>query len=79
MEGTASSTTAEIYMQAHKRTAIYTSPYAPKDEEQFAHNVYFILKRKELENFFHHIIKPHQNITFTMEEESIGELAFLDI
>ena len=39
MEGPASSTTAEIYMQAYERTA--------------------------------------QNIKFTMEEESNGELAFL--
>ena len=31
-----------------------------------------------LENFFHHINDLHQNITFTMEEESTGELAFLD-
>ena len=32
-----------------------------------------------MENFFHHINNPHQNIEFTMEEESNGELAFLDI
>ena len=32
-----------------------------------------------LENFFHHINNPHQNIKRTMEEESNGELAFLDI
>ena len=29
-----------------------------------------------MENFFHHINKFHQNIKFTMEEESNGELAF---
>ena len=29
-------------------------------------------------NFFHHINNLHQNIKFTMEEESNGELAFLD-
>ena len=31
-----------------------------------------------LENFFHHINNLHQNIKFAMEEESSGELAFLD-
>ena len=31
-----------------------------------------------LENFFHHINNLHQNIKFIMEEESNGELAFLD-
>ena len=31
-----------------------------------------------MENFFHHINNFHQNIKFTMEEESNRELAFLD-
>ena len=31
-----------------------------------------------LENFFHHINNLHQNIKFTMEEGSNGELAFFD-
>ena len=38
----------------------------------------FILKCTDLENFFHYINNLHQNIKFTMEEESNGELAFLD-
>ena len=37
-----------------------------------------ILKRTHLGNFFHHINNLHQNIKFTMEEESNGELAFID-
>ena len=37
-----------------------------------------IVKRTQLENFFHHINNLHQNIKFTMEEESNGELAFLE-
>ena len=40
--------------------------------------IYSILKCTHLENFFHHINNLHQNIKFTMEEESNGELAFLD-
>ena len=31
-----------------------------------------------MEHFFHHINNLHQNIKFTIEEESNGELAFLD-
>ena len=46
--------------------------------EQFVDDIYFILKRTHLENFSHHINNLHQNIKFTMKEESNGELAFLD-
>ena len=41
-------------------------------------DVYSIIKRTHLETFFHHIKILHQNIKFTMKEESNGELAFLD-
>ena len=74
----ASSTTAEIYMQAYECTAITTALHPPKVWERFVDDVYSILKRTHLENFFHHINNLHQNIKFTMEEESNGELAFLD-
>ena len=78
MGGPASSTTAEIYMQAYERTAITTALHPPKVWERFVDDVYSILKRTHLENFFHHINNLHQNIKFTMEKESNGELAFLD-
>ena len=78
MGGPASSTTAEIYMQAYERTAITTALHPPKVWERFVDDVYSILKRTHLENVFHHINNLHQNIKFTMEEESNGELAFLD-
>ena len=72
----ASSTTAEVYMQADECTAISAALNPPKVWEQFVDDVYSILKRTHLENFFHHINKFHQNIKFTMEEESNGELVF---
>ena len=78
MGGPASSTTAEIYMQAYERIAITTALHLPKVWERFVDGVYSILKRRYLENFFHHINNLHQNIKFTMEEESNGKLAFLD-
>ena len=78
MAGLASSATAEIYMQANKRTAISTALHFPKVWEQFADDIYSISKRAHLENFFHHINNFHQNIRFTMEVESNGELAFFD-
>ena len=78
MGGPASSTTAEIYMQVHESTAISTALHPPKVWERFVDDVYSIVKHTHLENFFHHINNLHQNIKFTMEEESNGELAFLD-
>ena len=77
LEGQASST-AEIYTQAHEQTAISTTLRAQKVWERFVDDVYFILKRTHFENLFHHINNLHQNIKFTMEKESNGELAFLD-
>ena len=65
-------------MQAHESTAISTALHPPKVWERFVDDVYSIVKRTQLENFFHHIKNLHQNIKFTMEEESNGELAFLD-
>ena len=78
MEGAASSTTVEIYMQAYERTAITTALHPPKVWDGFADDIYSILKHTHLGNFFHHINNIYQNIKFTMEEESNGELALLD-
>ena len=78
MGGPASSTKAEIYKQARESTAISTALHPPKVWERFADDVYSIVKRTHLENFFHHINNLYQNIKFTMEEESNRELAFLD-
>ena len=76
MGGPASSTTTDICMEAYEHTAITTTGHPPKVWERFVDEVYFILKRTHLENFFHHINKLHQDIKFTTEEESNGELAF---
>ena len=50
--------------------------HPPKLWERFVDEVYSILKRTHLENFFHRIKNFHQR--FIMEEESNPELAFLD-
>ena len=72
----ASSTTAEICMQAHEHTAISTALHPPKVWEQFVDDIYSILKRTQ--NFFYYINNLHQNIKFFMEEGSNGEVALLD-
>ena len=70
-------TLTEIYMQVHESTAISTALHPPKVWERFVDDVYSIVKRTHLKNFFHRINNLHQNIKFTMEEGSNGELAFL--
>ena len=79
MGGPAYSITAEIYMQADERTAITMALHTPKVWERFVDGVYSIFKRTHLGNFFHHIKNLHQNVKFTLEEESNGELVFLEI
>ena len=66
MGGPASSTTPEINMQAYERTAVTTAMRPPKVWERFVDDVYSILKRSHLDNFFHRI-NNLQNIKFTME------------
>ena len=45
---------------------------------QFVDGVYCNLKHTHLKIFFHHSNNLHQNIKFTIWNESNGELAFLD-
>ena len=66
MGGPASSTTPEINMQAYERTAVTTAMHPRKVWERFVDDVYSILKRSHLDNFFHRI-NNLQNIKFTME------------
>ena len=65
-------------MQVYEGTAITMALHPPKVWEWFVDGIYSILKHTHLENFFHHINNLHQNIKFTMEEESNGELAVFD-
>ena len=65
---------SSYYMQSHEHTAISTVLHLRKVREQFFDDVYSILKRTHLENFFHHINRFHQNIKFTMKEENNGKL-----
>ena len=64
MGGPTSSTTSEIYMQAHENIAISTALHHSKVWERSVDDVYSILKCTHL---------------FTMDEESNGELSFLGI
>ena len=64
-------------MQAHEQNPISTTLHSLKVWQQFVDDVHSIVKRTHLKNVFHHINNLHQNVKFTMEEKSNGELAFL--
>ena len=61
--GPASSTTSEIYMQAHEQIATQRHCTLQKVGKNLL--MTFILKGTHLENFFHDISNIHQNIYFT--------------
>ena len=65
------------YFPFNEVTTISIAVQPLKVWERFV-NVYSILDSTHFENVFHHINNLHQNIIFTMEEESYRELAFLD-
>ena len=52
MEGPTSSTTPEIYIQAHEKTLISTALHRPRVSEQFVDNVYSFLNVITWKTFF---------------------------
>ena len=77
MGGPGYSITAETLMQTQEQTAVSTVLHPARVWERFADGVFSILKRYALGKRFPSHQNLHQDITFTMEEESNGELAFL--
>ena len=71
-------TTQYKYGNSNLPIYFFTALNPPNFWEQFSDNVYCILKRTHLEKIFYYIKNRHQNIKFTIEEQSNGELAFLD-
>ena len=65
-------------MQAHEHTVISLTLHSPNIWNQFVDDTCSILRHIHLENFIHHKNNLYQNIKFTMEGKSNGELAFLD-
>ena len=65
-------------MQPHQEVAMSTAQHHPKVSDKFVHGVYSILKGAVLEKYLHHISNLHQNIYFTMEEESNEKLVLFE-
>ena len=61
-----------------KKTALSTRLNPSKVWELFVGDVYSIFKCIHLEKVFHHFSTLLHNIRFTIEEETSGELSFLN-
>ena len=78
MRGPASSIVAEIYMISTETTAITTADTLPRIWERHVDDVFYILRRCNLEQFFQHINSLHPKTKFTMEKEENSSIPFLD-
>ena len=57
-------------MQVRQGTAVTMALHPPKFWERFVDDIHSIIKRTNLKIFLYHINNLHQNIKFTIEEES---------
>ena len=78
MGGPASSIVAEIYMISIETTVITTADTPPRIWERHVDDVFSILRRCNLEQFFQHINSLHPKTKFTMEKEENSTIPFLD-
>ena len=77
VKGLPFSTTDGIYVQADEQTARSMVLNPSKVWERFIDDVYSILKHKYFQNFPITSRIFIKKLSFTMEEESVGELSFL--
>ena len=78
MGGPASFIVAEIYMRSIETTAITTADTPPRIWKRHVDDVFSILRRCNLEQFFQHINSLHPKTKFTMEREENLTIPFLD-
>ena len=78
MGGPASSIVAEIYMISIETTAITTADTPRRIWERHVDDVFSILRRCNLEQFFQHINNLDPKTKFTMEKEENSTIPFLD-
>ena len=78
MGGPASSIVAEIYMIFIETTAITTADTPPRIWQRHVDDVFSILRRCNLEQFFQHINSLHPKTKFTMEKEENSTIPLLD-
>ena len=78
MGGPPSSIVAEIYMQATEMTVLTTTSHPPKVWEHHVDDVFSIIQKSNLHDFFQRINSLHTMTKFTMETEQNSQLPLLD-
>ena len=78
MGGPPSSIVPEIYMQATETTALTTTSHPPKVWGHHVDDVFSIIRKSNLHDFFQHINSLHPKTKFTLETEENSQLPFLD-
>ena len=76
--GQPSSIVAEIHMQATETTALTTTSQPPKIWERHVDDIFSIIRKSNLHDFFQHINSLHLKTKFTIETEQNSQLPFLD-
>ena len=65
-------------MQATETTALTTTSHPPKVWERHVVDVFSVIQKANLHDFFKHINSLHPKTKFTMETEENSQLTFLD-
>ena len=69
---------AEIYMQGTETTALTTTSHPPNVWERHVDEIFSIIQKSNLHDFFQHINCLHPKTKFTMKTEENSQLPFLD-
>ena len=69
---------ANLCMEAIEEMAINTTPVLPKVRKRYVDESFCIIKRNAVDSFHNSLNGIDQHISFTIEEESNNQIAFLD-
>ena len=78
MGGPPSSIIAEIYMHWTETTALTTTSHLPKVWQRYVDDVFSIIRKSNLHDFFQHINSLQPKTKFNMKTEQNSQLPFLD-
>ena len=69
---------ANLYMEEIEERAITNTTYPPKEWDRYAEDVFCIMKKDAVSSFHKELNSIDPHISFTIEHEANGQIAFLD-